>query len=184
VVPGLVQLEGHKHAAEALQVDLDLPIGRLASGSCAAARWTSSTAMEPSMRLSIREIARRTGLRRGTVKKYLRAGEELPRYAKRASSSKLEPYAEKLASWLAIEATKSQKQRRSLRQIHIQDESKGRVWLRKKSAAQPFRSTRSYTRAEPAFCYWAAVLDVATTTNFQGCNWLRDLNQFIPKPIN
>ena len=64
--------------------------------------------------MSIREIARRTGLSRNTVKKYLRAGEEMPRYAKRESSSKLDPYAEKLATWLAIEATKSRK----LRQIH------------------------------------------------------------------
>jgi hypothetical protein len=42
----------------------------------------------------------------------------MPRYAKRTSSSKLDPYAEKLATWLAIEATKSRKQRRNLRQIH------------------------------------------------------------------
>jgi transposase-like protein len=68
--------------------------------------------------MSIREIARRTGLSRNTVKKYLRAGDEEPRYPKRASSSKLDPYAEKLATWLAIEATKSRKQRRNLRQIH------------------------------------------------------------------
>jgi transposase len=68
--------------------------------------------------MSIREIARRTGLSRNTVKKYLRAGEEAPRYAKRASSSKLDPYADKLATWLTIEATKSRKQRRNLRQIH------------------------------------------------------------------
>lgn len=68
--------------------------------------------------MSIREIAKRTGLSRNTVKKYLRAGEETPRYAKRASSSKLDPYADKLATWLAIEATKSRKQRRNLRQIH------------------------------------------------------------------
>ena len=32
--------------------------------------------------------------------------------------SKLDPYADKLATWLAIEATKSRKQRRNLRQIH------------------------------------------------------------------
>ncbi len=68
--------------------------------------------------MSIREIARRTGLSRNTVKKYPRAGDEEPRYAKRTSSSKLDPYAEKLATWLAIEATKSRKQRRNLRQIH------------------------------------------------------------------
>ncbi len=75
--------------------------------------------------MSIREIARRTGLSRNTVKKYLRAGEEMPRYAKRASSSKLDPYADKLATWLAIEATKSRKQRRNLRQIHTASIQKG-----------------------------------------------------------
>ena len=74
--------------------------------------------------MSIREIARRTGLSRDTVKKYLRAGEEAPRYAKRASSSKLNPYADKLATWLAIEATKSRKQRRNLRQIHTKENIK------------------------------------------------------------
>ena len=85
--------------------------------------------------MSIREIARRTGLSRNTVKKYFRAGEEAPRYAKRASSSKLDPYADKLATWLAIEATKSRKQRRNLRQIHTHrdvlfDEAKYRDTLR------------------------------------------------------
>ncbi|MET3371778.1 transposase [Variovorax boronicumulans] len=77
--------------------------------------------------MSIREIARRTGLSRNTVKKYLRAGDEEPRYAKRTSSSKLDPYAEKLATWLTIEATKSRKQRRNLRQIHTRRQSIVRV---------------------------------------------------------
>ncbi len=35
--------------------------------------------------MSIREISRRTGLARNTVKKYLRAGDEEPRYAKRGA---------------------------------------------------------------------------------------------------
>ena len=68
--------------------------------------------------MSIREIARRTGLARNTVKKYLRSDATEPQYARRVSSSKLDPYAEKLAIWLGIEATKSRKQRRTLRQIH------------------------------------------------------------------
>jgi hypothetical protein len=70
------------------------------------------------------EIARRADLSRNTCKKYLGAGEEMPRYAKRTGSSKLDPYAEKLATWLAIEATKSRKQRRNLRQIHTGE----RLW--------------------------------------------------------
>ncbi len=68
--------------------------------------------------MSIREISRRTGLARNTVKKYLRSDETEPTYAKRVSSSKLDPYAEKLATWLGIEATKSRKQRRNLKQIY------------------------------------------------------------------
>lgn len=68
--------------------------------------------------MSIREISRRTGLARNTVKKYLRSDEIEPNYERRVSSSKLDPYAEKLAIWLGVEATKSRKQRRTLRQIH------------------------------------------------------------------
>lgn len=77
--------------------------------------------------MSIREIARRTGLSRNTVKKYLRAGDEEPRYAKRTSSSKLDPYADKLSTWLAVEATKSRKQRRNLRQIHTPQSKKEHI---------------------------------------------------------
>ncbi len=87
--------------------------------------------------MSILEIARRTGLSRNTVKKYLRAGEEAPRYAKRASSSKLDPYADKLATWLAIEATKSRKQRRNLRQIHTK---------RRTSSTYPHREAFGLTK--------------------------------------
>lgn len=57
--------------------------------------------------MSIREISRRTGLVRNKVKKYLRSDETEPTYvAKRVSSSKLDPYAEKPATWLRIEAKK------------------------------------------------------------------------------
>jgi transposase len=83
--------------------------------------------------MSIREISRRTGLARNTVKKYLQSDETEPTYARRVSSSKLDPYAEKLTTWLGVEATKSRKQRRTLRQIHTDlvslgfDGSYGRV---------------------------------------------------------
>jgi hypothetical protein len=52
------------------------------------------------------------------VKKYLRSEETEPAYTGRVSPSKLDPYAEKLATWLGIEATKSRKQRRNLKQIY------------------------------------------------------------------
>jgi transposase len=56
--------------------------------------------------MSIREISRRTGLACNTVKKYLRSDETEPTYRRRVSTNKLDPYAEKLATWLGIEATK------------------------------------------------------------------------------
>ena len=66
----------------------------------------------------IREIARRTKLSRNTIRKYLADGALEPRYARRTSPSKLDPYAEMLASWLERESTRGRKQRRNLRQLH------------------------------------------------------------------
>ena len=57
--------------------------------------------------LSIREIARRTGLSRNTIRRYLRAGTVEPRYGKRISPSKLDPYADKLSAWLKSEASRA-----------------------------------------------------------------------------
>jgi predicted transcriptional regulator len=56
--------------------------------------------------MSIREISRRTGLARNTVKKHLRSEESEPKYPRRVSSSKLDPYAEKLATWLGNRGNK------------------------------------------------------------------------------
>ncbi len=69
--------------------------------------------------LSIREIARRSGLSRNTIKKYLAAEVVVPRYAKRSSSSKLDPYADKLSQWLKAEQAKGRKQQRTLLQMHV-----------------------------------------------------------------
>ena len=74
--------------------------------------------------MSIREISRRTGLARNTIKKHLRSDESEPKYPRRVSSSKLDPYAEKLATWLGIEATRSRKQQCALRQIHTRKKNK------------------------------------------------------------
>ena len=68
--------------------------------------------------MSMREISRRTGLARNTVKKYLSSEEIEPSYPRRVSAKKLDSYAEKLAGWLELEATKSRKQRRNLKQIY------------------------------------------------------------------
>ncbi|MEH6751092.1 MAG: helix-turn-helix domain-containing protein, partial [Paracoccaceae bacterium] len=68
--------------------------------------------------LPIREIARRTGLSRNTIKKYLNAGTIEPSFATPERPSKLDPFADKLAGWLKTEAGKSRKQRRSLKRMH------------------------------------------------------------------
>lgn len=69
-------------------------------------------------KLPIREIARRTGLSRNTIKKYLNSGAIEPSFATPDRPSKLDPFAEKLAAWLKTEAGKSRKQRRTLKQMH------------------------------------------------------------------
>ncbi len=69
-------------------------------------------------KLSIREIARRTGLSRNTIRKYLANGEVTPKYPARKSVSKLDPYAETLASRLKRESKRNRKRRRNLKQLH------------------------------------------------------------------
>ena len=49
--------------------------------------------------VSIREISRRTKLSRNTIRKYLLNGAVEAVYAKRRNRSKLDGYAEELASW-------------------------------------------------------------------------------------
>ena len=68
--------------------------------------------------ISIREIARRTKLSRNTIRKYLADGTLEPKYPKRKTPSKLDPFAETLSSWLEREATRGRKQRRNLRQLY------------------------------------------------------------------
>ena len=68
--------------------------------------------------MSIREIARRTGLSRNTVRKYLASGVVEPQYSKRKSPSKLDEYAQTLTNWLHRETRRSRKQRRSVKRLY------------------------------------------------------------------
>ncbi|SON56608.1 Transposase [Hartmannibacter diazotrophicus] len=68
--------------------------------------------------LSIREIARRTGLSRNTIAKHLAAGTIEPKFATPDRPGKLDPFAERLAGWLKTEAARPRKQRRTLKQMH------------------------------------------------------------------
>jgi transcriptional regulator with XRE-family HTH domain len=67
---------------------------------------------------SIREISRRTGLSRNTITKYVNAGTIEPKFTIPERASQLDPFADKLAGWLKTEASKSRKQRRTLKQLH------------------------------------------------------------------
>lgn len=68
--------------------------------------------------MSIREITRRTGLSRNTVRKYLRSDALEPKFQVIDRPSRLDPYAERLSVWLKTESAKSRKQRRTGKQIH------------------------------------------------------------------
>ena len=67
---------------------------------------------------SIREISRRTGLSRNTVRKYLRSDNVEPKFNVPDRASKLDPYADKLSQMLRQEAAKSRKQKRTAKQLH------------------------------------------------------------------
>ena len=69
-------------------------------------------------KLSIREISRRTGLSRHTVRKYLASGIVEPKYPLRRSVSKLDPFAGTLSTWLKRESGRNRKRRRSLKMLH------------------------------------------------------------------
>lgn len=66
---------------------------------------------------SIREISRRTGLSRNTVRKYLRSDLVEPRFKIADRPSKLDPYADKLSHMLRQEAGKFRKQKRTIKQL-------------------------------------------------------------------
>jgi transposase len=66
----------------------------------------------------IREISRRTGVSRNTIRKYLRSDAIEPKFQLPDRPSKLDPYAEKLSSWLRREASRPRKQRRAVKQLY------------------------------------------------------------------
>lgn len=68
--------------------------------------------------MPIREISRRTGLSRNTIRKYLRADIVEPSFRTPTRPSKLDPFAEKLSGWLLMELRKSRKERRTAKQMH------------------------------------------------------------------
>ena len=68
--------------------------------------------------LSIREICRRTGLSRNTIRKYLRSDAVEPAFKVPDRPSKLDRFADRLSAWLKTEANKPRKQKRTVLQLH------------------------------------------------------------------
>lgn len=68
--------------------------------------------------LALREIERRTGVSRNTIKKYLKADVIEPQFATPERSSKLDPFAETLTGWLKTNAKKGRKDRHTLKKMH------------------------------------------------------------------
>jgi len=68
--------------------------------------------------LPIREIARRTGLSRNTIRKYLASQVVEPRYPQRKTPGKLDDYEQTLISWLYRETGRHRKQRRSVKHLY------------------------------------------------------------------
>lgn len=69
-------------------------------------------------KMPIREIARRTGISRNTIKKYLREGIVEPAFQTPDRPSKLDPYAKQLTAWLVLDQRKSRKERRTAKLMH------------------------------------------------------------------
>ena len=68
---------------------------------------------------SIREISRRTGLSRNTVRKYLRSDIVEPKFNVADRASKLDPHADKLSRMLLQETGRSRKEKRTVKQLHV-----------------------------------------------------------------
>ena len=69
-------------------------------------------------RMPIREIARRTGLSRNTVREYLATTIVEPRYPQRKTPSKLDDYEAALTNSLHRESRRYRKQRKTVRQLY------------------------------------------------------------------
>ena len=66
----------------------------------------------------IREISRRTGVSRNTIRKYLRSDVIEPKFQLPDRPSKLDVHAEKLSAWLRREASRPRKQRRTVKDLY------------------------------------------------------------------
>jgi transposase len=67
--------------------------------------------------MPIREIARRTGVSRNTIKRYLREGLVEPQFQTPDRPSKIDPYSARLTDWLVANQRKARKDRRTAKDM-------------------------------------------------------------------
>ena len=111
-------------------------------------------------KLPVREIARRTGLSRNTIKKYLNSGAIESKFVAPDRPSKLDPFADKLAGWLKTEAGKSRKQRRNLMQLHTDLTAFG--------FAGSYNRVTAFAGVWRAMVFWRVVLPVLSVSVVTG----------------
>ena len=104
--------------------------------------------------ISIREIGRRTGLSRNTIRRYLRSDAVEAKFKVPKRPSRLDPFADKLSGWLEVEAGKGRKARRAARQLHADLVALG--------------YDGSYARVAAFIRHWRADREVAQRTAGQG----------------
>ena len=104
--------------------------------------------------ISIREIGRRTGLSRNTIRRYLRSDAVEAKFKVPKRPSRLDPFADKLSGWLEVEAGKGRKARRAARQLHADLVALG--------------YDGSYARVAAFVRHWRADREVAQRTTGRG----------------
>jgi len=100
--------------------------------------------------LSISEIARRTGLSRNTIKRWLKAGEGVePKYRRKAPDTILSPYLPRLRQWLEADVRRAKRDRRTALRLHAELQALGytgsysrvteyiRHWRQESGSAKP-----------------------------------------------
>ena len=71
-------------------------------------------------RISLRQIAKRTGLSRNTIRRYLRSNVVEPVYPARKTPSKLDDFAARLVEGLKAQIQAARKQRKTLKHLHAE----------------------------------------------------------------
>lgn len=75
--------------------------------------------------MSVREIARRTGLSRNTVRRWLRQGAVEPKYPARTRALKIDPFRERLEAWLRTDSHRPKRDRRTAKMLFVQLQAEG-----------------------------------------------------------